>query len=180
MSRTKLAWVQETYGYPCRPGGGRSPCPSKHGRCGHQSSHATHKVKTAHIHAQATYLRLEDVRRDDLRAVPVVKGERGAERRGGNTPKDSLGNNSAPTRLSCVDRLVEKVVKQERLEVGFFHVGIGDVVQEDRLPNRDQMSTYIGRDTTDRRAHLDDTASTPDTGNAGIVEIPVELNFQAR
>lgn len=85
-----------------------------------------------------TYLRLEDVRRNDLRAVAVEEGKRSAERRSGDTPEDSLGDDSSPAGLRLVDGLVEEVIEQEGLEVGGLLVGLGDVVQEDRLPNREE------------------------------------------
>lgn len=130
--------MSRTDGCPCQPVGGRSPCRARRGRCGLRSNHAIHKTIRSHIQHQAngTYLPLEDVRRDDLRAVSIEERKRSAERRGGDTPEDSLSDDSSPAGLSVVDSLLEEIVEQQGLELRSLLVRLGDVIQEDRLPNR--------------------------------------------
>jgi hypothetical protein len=131
----------DTYGCPFQSGGGHSPCRGERGRCGHQSSHANHSISTTfETRPGETYLRLEDVRRDDLRAVAIEERERSAERRSGDTPEDSLSDDSSPAGLRVVDSLVEEVVEEQGLELVVLLVGLGDIVQEDRLPNRVELA----------------------------------------
>lgn len=104
----------------------------------------------------ATYLRLEDVGRDDLAAVTVEECKGGGEGRRGDTPENGLCNDAAPTGLSLVDGLVEEVIEKQRLEVAVLLVRGGDIAQENRLDN---------------------ATATPHARNASVVKVPVELGM---
>ena len=49
------------------------------------------------------YLSLQEVGRDDLTPIAIEEGQGGAESGGGDTPEDSLSDDSSPARLSLVD-----------------------------------------------------------------------------
>ena len=109
-----------------------------------------------HKRRRDTHLGLEKVGGDDLAPVTIEEGKSGGERRGRDTPENSLGVDTPPTGLSLVDGLVEEVIEEQRFEVVVLLVRSGDIAQEDRLDN---------------------AATTPHTRNASVVKIPVELEW---
>ena len=98
---------------------------------------------------------LEEVSGDNLAPVTIEEGKSSGESGGGDTPENSLSNDSPPAGLSLVNSLVEEVVEEQGLELAVLLVGGGDVLQEDRL---------------------DDAATTPHARNASVVEVPAELS----
>jgi hypothetical protein len=55
------------------------------------------------VRAKVVALRLKEVGWDYFTAVAVEEGKRRAERRGGDTPEDSLRNDASPAWLCSVD-----------------------------------------------------------------------------
>ncbi len=63
--------------------------------------------------------------------VAVVKGEGGAEGRGGDAQLDGLRHHQAPRVLAAVNGRVKEVVQQQVGQVGVLLEGIANVAQED-------------------------------------------------
>lgn len=103
------------------------------------------------VGAKVVTLCLQEVGREILRTVAVVEAQRGAESRGRDTPKGALTHDIPPSLLGGVDSLVEKVIKEQVLEVWVAPVCVRDILQE----------------------HGSDNATTaPHEGNFGLVELP--------
>jgi len=100
-------------------------------------------------------LSLEKGSRETFGSVTVEEGEGGGESGSGDTPESTLSDDSAPSRLSLVDGLVEEVVEEKVLEVLVLLVSVGDVTEEDRS---------------------DDASSTPHESDTGVVEGPLVLS----
>lgn len=109
---------------------------------------------TEGVGTEVVTLRLEEVGRDNFTAVAIEEGEGSAEGRCGDTPEDSLGDDTTPSWLSGVYGLVEEVVEEERFKVLVLVESVGDVTEEDAL---------------------DDATASPHRGNASVVQVPVEL-----
>ena len=99
---------------------------------------------------------LEEVSGDNLAPVTIEEGKSSGESGGGDTPENSLSNDSPPAGLSLVNSLVEEVVEEQGLELAVLLVSCGDVTKEDTL---------------------DDTSSTPHLSNTSVVQVPSELKF---
>ena len=85
------------------------------------------------VGTEVVALRLEQVRGQDLAAVPVEERERGAERGSGDTPEHGLRDDAPPAGLRLLDRVVEELVEEEGLEVTLLDEGLRDVAEEDGL-----------------------------------------------
>jgi len=109
-------------------------------------------LDTECVSSEVVTLGLQQVRRQILGAVPVVEAQGRAESRRWDTPKSSFADNVSPAWLRLVDGLVEEVVEQQILELGFVAVCACDVLEEDG-PN--------------------DAATTPHQCYRGLVQLPV-------
>jgi hypothetical protein len=73
--------------------------------------------------AKVIPLSLQQARRQPLAPVPVEKGERSAECRGGDSETDGFGDDVAPGLLGFVDCLVEEFVKQQVFQIPILFPG---------------------------------------------------------
>ena len=103
------------------------------------------------VRAEVVALCLQEVGGEGLGADAVVEAERRAEGRGWDPPQGALGDNVSPARLRLGERVVEKSIEEEVLEVRVLPVRGGDVFEEDGA---------------------DDAAASPHQGNVGLVELP--------
>ena len=111
------------------------------------------------VRAKVIALRLQQIRREFLRAVPVVEAEGGAKGRRGNAPSRPLADNVSPPRLRLVDGFVEEVVEQQVLEVRVLAVRRRNVLQEHRPDN---------------------AATAPHQGNRRFVQFPAVFSSSLR
>lgn len=79
------------------------------------------------------YLSLQDICGNDFTSVAVKERQSCAERRGGDTPEDSLGDNASPAWLSLVDGFVEEVVEEQRFKFAILGVSSSDITKENTL-----------------------------------------------
>ena len=95
-------WNSCTYEYLLPPWILNFPFREEHGMCGHRSSRAKDGTLSTSQNPNCkpqTYLRLNEVRRHDLTPVPIKKSQRRTEGGGRDAPKDSLSDDTPPTRL---------------------------------------------------------------------------------
>ncbi len=82
------------------------------------------------VSTEVISLRLQQIRWEVLRAVPIIPAERSAESGRRYAPQRALADNVSPAVLSLVDGFVEEVVEQQVLEVWVLTVCSSDVLQE--------------------------------------------------
>ncbi len=104
------------------------------------------------MRAEIVTLRLNQVSRQDCRAIAIVVGDGRRERRNRNTILHSICNNIAQGLLIIIGDLLEVWSQQQVSDVGILLIGISNLLQE--------LST-------------NDTASTEDFRNLTVVQIPV-------
>lgn len=97
-----------------------------------------YELQTSHEHICPTprlthivTLRLNKVGWNNCTSVSVKEGKSSGESRCWDTPECCLSNNSSPALLSLVDGVLEKVVKEQRLELLILFVSLGDITEED-------------------------------------------------
>ena len=107
---------------------------------------------TEGVGTKVVALGLDEVGGQSLGAVAVEERQGGGVGRDGDTPEDGLSNDAPPAGLGVGNGLQEEGRGQEVLELGVLAVSGGNVAQKDRL---------------------DDAATAPHGGDAGVVEVPV-------
>ena len=83
------------------------------------------------VRAEVVPLRLDEVGREPLAAIPVVERQRRGEAGGGHAQLDGGGDDLAPGGLAVVDGALEEVVQEEVVQLGVLVEGLLDVAQED-------------------------------------------------